>query len=70
MDLKIVWLYWLGIKLGLASINYIANGNFDEPALDPDGFLAGSAHGWNGSNINTLNRFQLGASYGQYIDMQ
>lgn len=70
MNPTIVWLLWLCTKFGLASTNYITNGNFDEPVVGPEGYLPGPAYGWNGSKINIFNFFHLGASYGQYIDLQ
>ena len=71
MHPTMVWLFWLSINFGLASINYITNGNFDQPVVvAANGYLAGPAYGWNGSMINLCNLLHLGASYGQYIDLQ
>ena len=71
MHPTIVWLFLLCINFGLASINYITNGNFDQPVVvATNGYLAGPAYGWNGSMINLCNLLHLGASYGQYIDLQ
>lgn len=69
MGSTMVWLFLLSLELGLASVEYIVNGNFEYPVLDPNG-TSFSAGGWNGSNFNMVNRFEFGASYGQYIDVQ
>ena len=71
MSPKMVWLFLLSLEIGLASIEYIINGNFDYPTLGPGESKYGTATvGWNGSNFFIVNRLELGASNGQYIDVQ
>lgn len=56
MGLNIIGLLLLSINLGLVSINYIANGNFDQPVLAHYLVLMSSPNGLNSTNIYTLNR--------------
>lgn len=50
MGSKMVCLFLLSLEFGLASIEYIINGNFDYPVLDANGTMS-TADGWYGGNF-------------------
>lgn len=50
MGSKMVCLFLLSLEFGLASIEYIINGNFDYPVLNANGTMS-TANGWYGGNF-------------------